>query len=362
MRKVAIVGAGVGGLVTAIALARRNIECAVYERHQRRPGDGAGLQLSPNATAVLHDLGVVLPDAVRPVGRELRRWRDDTVIGRTDLGGYGAPYLTVRRGSLIRALHDATGPGVVRSGRRCTAAGADGVLTFADGSTIRADAVVGADGLRSVVRAAVTPDRPEPSGWVAFRAVLPAAVARPFVVTDRVVVWLGPARHCVAYPIDGGRSVNLVVVAPAPAEPADGRPAGLTGWHPAVRGLIDAAARFDRRELVEGTGGGRWHRGRVVLIGDAAHAMLPFAAQGAAQAIEDAVTLAGCAGHADPFTTFDRVRRERVTRVVEASRAGLAGHHLPDGAEQRRRDRAIARTPPAALDWLYRHRAVAVSC
>jgi salicylate hydroxylase len=384
VRRIAIVGAGIGGLTAAIALTRRDVECVVVEQRPALGDDeGTGIQISPNAGAELLELGVSLDFAV-PVGhRELRRWQDGRVLGHTDLSRYDVPYLTMRRGALIGALRKAAGDSPVILGRRCVAVrddGASAVLGFDDGTAARFDAVIGADGLRSVVRGLTGSDAPRHSGLTAARAVLPKAAADRFVETDRVVVWLGPGRHCVTYPIDRDH-LNLVVVAPSLAfdgwhPPVRGliAPAGaFDGWHPPVRELIAPAGAFDGwhppvRELIALAGPMRpralhdmpplpvWHRGRVVLIGDAAHPILPFIAQGAAQAIEDAVTLAGC----PEFAGFRTLREERVGRVYAMSRAGLRVHHLPDGAEQRIRDRALAAASPDAHDWLYGHRVAAV--
>jgi len=368
---IAIVGAGIGGLTLAAALATQDIRCIVVERAPAPPDDGAGIQISPNAAAELHALGLgaVFATAVRPACREIRRWRDNTVLSRTDLQDrrYGAPYYTLRRSALVGALLDAVrrtlGPSAVHFGRRCIDVrdvGAGVVLHFDDGTALRADTAVGADGLHSTVRGLFQRDPPRHSNHLAGRALLPIGEVSSLIEPDRVVVWLGPGRHCVAYPIDGGRRLNLVVTAPAAGPPgrrAVDPLAGYAGWHPVVRGLIGLAGPIEHRPLYDRPPMPAWQRGRVALLGDAAHPMLPFTAQGAAQAIEDAVTLARCS---DDLPRYEALRRPRAERVAASARAGLTIHHLADGPEQRHRDRALASAPPNALDWLYSHRAGAV--
>jgi salicylate hydroxylase len=377
-RSIAIVGAGIGGLTAAVALARMDVRCVVYERAAGPPAGGAGIQISPNAAAELHALGLsaAFENADRPACREIRRWRDNTVLGRTDLGRvaerrYGTPYYTVRRGALVRSLlgavHRLQGPAAVRFGRRCTDIWDDGsrvVLEFDGGPVAYADAVVGADGLRSVVRRRFRDDPPRYSGHVAARAVVPMAAARPLVDPDRIVVWLGPGRHCVAYPIDRGDQLNLVFTTPSadppPASSVSGQQliAEYRGWHAAVVGLLRVAGTLDQRALYDRPAMPSWHHGRAVLIGDAAHPMLPFTAQGAAQAVEDAAMLARFVHRPDWPAGYEAARRSRVRKVAAAAHGGLRGHHLPDGAEQRRRDRMIAAAPSDALDWLYGRRPV----
>jgi salicylate hydroxylase len=379
-RRIAVVGAGIGGLTAAVALAGENVRCEVFERDASLPGAGGGIQISPNAAVVLHALGLsaAFDTAVRPEHRELRRWQDDGVIARMPLGRtaeprYPAPYYTLRRSVLCRALlaaaRRAHGPDAVRFGRRCVGVrdhGAGVVVRLDDGAEVGADAVIGADGLHSAVRGLLHPDRIRYSGHVAYRAVFPVERAPWLAGPARVLVWLGPGRHVVAYPIDGGRSLNLVATVPAPVPPAAAREvsggellAAYAGWHPAVRGLLAVAGRFDRHCLFDRPPLPSWQRGRIAVLGDAAHPMLPFVAQGAAQAIEDAGALARCVREPDGFARYEALRRERAGRVVALARAGLRDHHLPDGPEQRARDRALAGTSPAALDWLYGYRRAA---
>lgn len=361
--RIAIIGAGIGGLTTALALTRAGMRCDIYEQSGSLPGRGGGIQLAPNAMAVLRGLGVD-PAPTRPVARELRRWRTNEVIGRVALGPaaelrFGAPYGTIRRAALCRALYDALPARMVQCGRRVIDV-RDGVLHFADGSRSYADAVIGADGLHSVIRGLLHADSVRYSGHSAYRAVIPADRARWLAAPPRVVVWLGPGRHCVSYPIDGGRNLNLVATVPAPVPPSAAREvsacellAAYPGWHPAVRGLFAVADRLDQHGLFDRPPLPAWHRGRIAVLGDAAHPMLPFIAQGAAQAIEDAAVLAACIGAADGFARYEAIRRPRVERVAAAARAGLHEHHLADGPEQQLRDSRLSAAGLPDLDWLY---------
>ncbi|MFF5084883.1 FAD-dependent monooxygenase [Actinoplanes sp. NPDC000266] len=322
---IAVVGAGVGGLAAAAALRREGFSrVTVYERQAALPYEGYGIQISPNAAALLDER--MFASAARPAYRELRRWRDDSVISRIGLQRYVTPYCTMRRGDLIAALATTT----VRLGAPVCSAG-----------DLDADVVIGADGLNSAVRTAIAGDPPRESGYLAYRAVVPADL-------DRVVVWLGPDRHLVAYPI--GTGVNVVAVVP---DDGAGLEDGFAEWHAEPRRLV-AGGGFVAHSLRDRAPMPRWHSGRVVLIGDAAHPMLPFVAQGAGQAIEDAVALAQCLRHPDAFARFEAARRPRVGKVFAMSRAGLVSYHLPDGPDQRRRDRELAAAPAGALDWLYR--------
>ena len=366
MRHIVVVGAGIGGLTAALALGRAGVRCAVVERSAALPGTGGGIQIPPNASAVLHRLGLApaLAGAFRPAAREVRRWADDTLIGRTRFD-FPDPYYTVRRATLCRALLAAVrrvhGPDAVSFGLRCVGVsdrGEDVVVRLDDGTARVADAVVGADGLHSSVRAQLGTGPVRYSGHSVYRAVLPSGRAGRLAPAT-VVVWLGPGRHCVAYPVDDG-GVNLVATVPSPVPPSRVREvaagevlSAYTGWHPAVRGLIALATRLDHHGLFDRGDLSAWHRGRVVLLGDAAHPMLPFVAQGAAQAIEDAEVLASVIDRPDAFARYEAARRSRVARLAELARAGAAEYHLPDGPRQRERDSRLAAAGAAPTPWMY---------
>ncbi|WP_238015658.1 FAD-dependent oxidoreductase [Dactylosporangium sp. AC04546] len=321
---IAVVGGGIAGLTTALALTAEGLPCTVFERSDRRSAGGFGIQLAPNAGRVLDRLGLgpaLDAVAVRPVARELRRW-DGTLLARTELGEaatrrYGAPYRLLRRADLLRVLAAAF-PGPVVHGRRCIGVEEfrGGVeLRFAGGARHRATAVIGADGLHSAIRGCIAVDDERPTGFAAVRALVPADPGDE----PRIVVRLGPGGHCVTYPVGGGLG-NVVGILPADADPATffAADSPLAGGVP--------APLLDRPPLP------KWHRGRLAVVGDAAHPMLPFLAQGAAQAIEDAAAIACALRTTGGFDAFEAQRRPRVERVVAAVDAGRHGAPatLPD--------------------------------
>jgi salicylate hydroxylase len=238
--------------------------------------------------------------------------------------------------------------------------------------TLDADVAIGADGIHSAVRAAlVPPSEARFSGLSAFRCLVPAADAPAMALRPVQTLWLGPGRHFVHYPISAGRLVNVVAIVPAgdwrtESWTAEGQVADLAaafdGWDPRVLQLIQAArdtrrwALYDRQPLE------RWSQGHLALLGDAAHAMLPFFAQGAAQAVEDAVVLAGCLQGATRDTAatalqrYESIRRPRANQVQLMSRGREVRNHLPDGPEQQQRDAELARGDPLRQSaWLYGH-------
>ncbi|MCK1798564.1 FAD-dependent monooxygenase [Streptomyces sp. XM4193] len=377
--RIAVVGAGVGGLTLAAALTRAGVPCTVHEQADRLSEVGAGLQLAPNAVRLLHRLG--LADAlgrraVRPLSRDIRRWDDDRLLSRTVLGAecearYGAPYTTVHRADLHAALLAVAGDSV-RTGHRLSglAQRPDGVvLRFADGTVEEADVVVGADGIRSTVRAELTRDAPEFSGQFIYRGLVPAEAVPGAADEPRVRIWLGPGRHCVCYPVSGGRSLSFAATAPGDgrheeswtgtAEPGEAV-AAYRGWNSTVVSLLDAAGTVGRWALHDRPTLERWSTDRITVLGDAAHPMLPFASQGANQAIEDAMALAAClvrSGSDAPAAALRRyasVRAPRTGLLQKSSRERTEAMHLPDGPRQRERDTGFAGTGGLREEaWLY---------
>jgi salicylate hydroxylase len=360
--RVAIVGAGMGGLALAVALQEAGIEYQIYERAARPTEFGAGIHVAPNGVRLLSRLGLAgrLDEiGVRPVAIESRRWQDGTVLGRTPLDAefeqrYRTPYYVVHRVALHQELLRLVPPSRLHCGRACAAVtdhGDDVEIRFAEGDSVRADLVVGADGIRSTVRRAVRPDSPVYSGYVAFRGLV-RAVDAPFVFPEpRLVLWLGPERHVVSYPISTDL-INLVAVTPVPRWTHDawsvpGDPEHLRsayrGWDESVQALLGGLTAVTEWALYDQDPADTWGSGRVTLLGDAAHALLPFVAQGANMAFEDAVILASClrAGGDDvpgALRRYEDLRRPRTAGIQAEARANAVSFHLPDGPGQEARD------------------------
>lgn len=388
MDGVVVAGGGIGGLSAALALARAGLPVTLLERAPAFGEVGAGLQLGPNAMRVLAGLGVaeaVAARGFRPVAATVRLGLSGREVFRMALGPaavarWGAPYVQIHRADLVdilRAAAEAAGarlvPGQAVAGFR---GGAGLRVETAGGGEIAACALVGADGLLSATRTALFgPEAARFTGNVAWRATVPAARVPAGLAAPEATLWAGPGAHLVTYWLRGGSLLNLVAVTERadwtgegwsePGDPAALR-AAFAGWHPAVTGLLAAVetcflwALRDRAPLP------RWGRGRVTLLGDACHPMLPFLAQGAAMAIEDAAVLARCLGAPGVETEaalarYEGLRRARTARVQRGARANARLFHLRHPLA-----RAAAWAPAAAasrlapglaagrFDWLYR--------
>jgi salicylate hydroxylase len=383
MTEIAIIGGGIGGLAAAAFLHRAGLPATVYEQAAQLREVGAGVIVAPNAARLLRVLGVLDAFAERAVpletGWEFRRWQDGSVLSAEDLAVkceelYGERTYTAHRADLLDAVRRAVPAASVRLGQRCVALGRRGprhVLRFSGGETAEADVVIGADGIHSMVRAALTEPVPAAySGLCAFRALVPAGQAPSFARRPAQTLWLGPGHHLVHYPIAAGGLVNLVAFAPAGGYTTESWTATATvgellaefaGWDERLTALIRAGGTPGRWALLDRAPLTRWSSGTVTLLGDAAHPMFPFFAQGAAQAIEDGAVLARClaADPADPAAAlrrYDAVRIPRTTRLQEVSHSRAHVNHLPDGPDQRARDASFSRTDPlAASAWIYAH-------
>jgi salicylate hydroxylase len=381
--RIAIVGGGIGGLATAAFLRREGLVCTVYEQATRITEVGAGLVVAPNAARLLRRLGVLDNLRERAVqldtGWEFRGWENGTVLSSENLSAacqmlYGEHTYTAHRADLLRVLASQVPPQSIELGRKCI--GLDfrrGALRldFTDGNSVEADVVIGADGVHSVVRSAIFGVSPAAySGICAFRALVPAGTAPQFARRPAQTLWIGPDHHLVHYPVCAGEMVNLVAFAPAGDYTVESWTATATvdeflsefdGWDRRLAGLIRAAGTPGRWALLDRAPLSRWSEGGATLLGDAAHPMFPFFAQGAAQSIEDASVLAGClaGGPGNPAAAlrrYEQLRIPRTTRLQTVSHGRSRINHLPDGPEQRNRDAAFAQEDPlVANSWIYEY-------
>jgi salicylate hydroxylase len=346
---------------------------------------GAGIQISPNASRILHRLGLEEPmrrAGVRPQAIVIRRWDDGRELARQPLAdacerNFGAPYYNFHRADLLDILSAAIPDGVLHLDHRCVGLTQhpDRVeVQFQNGATADADVVVGADGIHSTVRKAIIgPESPRFSGHVAYRGLVPAERMAHLAVELAANVWWGPDHHFVHYYVGAGaRYHNWVALTPgewrveswtARGEVADAL-REFEGWHPQVRAIIGAVETTNRWALYDRDPLPRWTVGRVTLMGDAAHPMLPYMAQGAVQSIEDGAVLAKCLERADAhdlgaaLSRYEQTRKPRASRCQEGSRRNAIMYHLADGEEQRTRDANLASAATAPLPqnaWLYGH-------
>jgi salicylate hydroxylase len=364
-RTIFIAGAGIGGLTAALALARQGFRIVVLEKAERLEEAGAGLQLSPNASRVLIDLGLqprLAPRAVTPEAISIMSARSGGEIARLPLGEAataraGAPYWVVHRADLQAALQAEVidHPDIeLRLGCQFedVASHAKGLTVAHRSSATRqqelALALVGADGIWSSVRNHLFPKvQPQFSGLIAWRGTLDAAQLPREYAARRVQLWMGPNAHLVAYPISGARQINVVAVVPgtwnrpgwsAPGDIAEIKNAFASSpWPGAARMMVGAVDSWRKWALFTVPEGSEWTAGASALVGDAAHAMLPFAAQGAGMAIEDAAVLARCLGEtlreggptiAAAMQRYAQLRRSRVARMARAARSAGRIYHL----------------------------------
>ncbi len=356
---IAIVGAGIGGLTAASTLRRIGADVRIYEQASKFARVGSGIQQSPNAVKVLRGLGLeahLRRVAFYPRTSLNREWDTGALTNEYPLGReiedrFGAPHLLLHRGDLHDVLASIVPGEIIHLGKQL--AGLEetrtGVtLIFADGERAHADAVVGVDGVHSVVRETLLgPEKPRFIGRVAYRTTYPAARLGELVVEDSTK-WWGPDRHIVIYYVKPHREeIYFVTSTPEPDFEVESwsmkgdlkmlREA-YTGFHPQVQAVLAACPEVHKWALVERDPLPRWGEGRVVLLGDACHPMTPYMAQGAAAAVEDAAVLSRCLdgvdadGVAQALRRYERSRIERTSKIQLTSRLNTWMRHSTDPA------------------------------
>jgi salicylate hydroxylase len=379
--RVIVIGAGIGGIAATAGLRKLGVEVAVYERASDLGEVGAGVQIGPNGVKVLRALGLdpgLEGLAFEPTEIVSVDWQAATQRFRQPLKAiatkqFGAPYITAHRADLHRLLRAKVPDSVITLNAHCTGVSSSdrgAVATFADGSEVEADLIVGADGIRSVVRECLFGAAParftEQIGW---RAILPIELVPTRVGPDKsvrierteYVGWIGPAGHVICYPIRGGNLYNMFVgrVSTEWAEESWTAPSNkeemltaFAGWNEALLGMLSNVQHvfkwgiYDRDPLTQ------WTRGRVTLLGDAAHPMMPTLAQGASITLEDAYTFArNVARYAsDPAAALKVYESERIDR---ARRVQLQAR------DQFNNNRKQPAPPPLSRDWIFQHDATA---
>jgi salicylate hydroxylase len=370
--RISIVGAGIGGLAAAIALDRAGCDVTVFEQSRQFLRVGADINLTPNAVRALDGLGVgaaVRQHAARPTHRISRIWDSGEETSRLEMGDeaerrYGAPQLTIHRADLLAALAGVFPGDRVRFGKRAQTVTQDteGVeLKFADGSSARADVLVGADGIHSVVRTAMFgAENPRFTGVVAFRAVVPAERLAGVPNLQAFTKWWGPnpESQIVTFPLNQGRDIFIFATTAQESwhleswttqGSVEELRSFYAGFHPDARALLDACDEVLKTALYERDPLPYWSSGRLTLLGDASHPMMPFMAQGAGMAIEDGVVLArhlsavtSAAAVPAALMRYDAARLERTSKIQIGSRGN---NWLRDGGN---------------ADWVYGYDAWAV--
>ncbi|MEJ8279507.1 FAD-dependent monooxygenase [Pseudonocardia spirodelae] len=382
---VTIVGAGIGGLTLALSLQARGVGVTVLERAGELREVGAAVALSANGLRFMDELGLLgeLEEvSAQPTELIHRDWRDGRRVTAFPVGidgsyrrRFGAPYLGIHRAEFQRVLACACPEGMIRLASEVVdvESGADGAtVTLASGERVHGSVVVGADGVHSRVRSRVAPDaRPVYTGTSAFRGIVDVADMPLLPDPGAIQFWMGPDAHVLHYAIGArAEAVNFFAVLEGPtpwpggAGPTETDPGTLerafAGWAPGVVQMLTAVPQSPHWPLYTLPPLSRWADGRIVLLGDAAHTMLPHHGQGANQSIEDAVVLADLlarpgaldGGHAGAFDRYQRLRRARTRQIQRSSLVTSDLLHLPEGPAATARDERLAGLDPW-LGWIH---------
>ena len=390
--RILIVGAGIGGLIAALALLRSGCDVAVYDQAPALAELGAGIQIAANSSRLLRGLGLTADLA--KIGIEanvidLRLWNTGERFkmmehGAKTLERYGAPHYTIHRADLQNMLKDAVlreNPDALHLEAKCTGfvQTAGGVtLTLQNGKQVTGDAVIGADGIHSVVRQTLFgADKPEFTGFMAWRGLCPAEKLAPALM--RHGGWIAPTSHIFHYPVRGGAMLNIIAVVERDDWQHEGWNdrgthaeflADFPGWHADARAMIEAVETPYKWALAVRWPLAKWSVGRATLLGDACHSTLPFLAQGASMAIEDGIVLARCLAEFSDIETalkhYEVARIERTRRIVLAAvdqKDRLHSDKLKnqDTAHQHVDEKFNAQRTEELYDWIYGYKAEAVA-
>ena len=385
---VLIAGGGIGGITAALCFARHGFEVQVFEQAPEFDEVGAGIQLTPNASRVLHELGLeesLNEIAFIPKAVEMRHWKSGKMLSCNRLGAqivadYGFPYYHVHRADLMELLVEAarSQPNVAlhTNARVETIEVSDGGISLeAAGNAYHGELLVGADGIHSTVRAHLFgAEAPTFTGNVAWRGLVPAARLPRGLVHPVAGVWWGPHKHFVHYYVRGSDLVNCVCVVEKEGWEVESwnergdhaeLKADFSDWHETIQVLIDNMnpnecfkwALFDRPPMPV------WGEGQVTLLGDSCHPTLPFMAQGAAMAIEDGAVLSRCVADGDDarasLRRYESLRRNRTARIQAGSRRNAKVFHM-SGVKAWARNLAVGRAQGQMMDWQYRYNALDV--
>jgi salicylate hydroxylase len=373
--RVAIVGGGIGGLTAAISLLQAGFDVHVYEQTRLLSEVGAGINIGPNASRILIRLGLGAECdkvAFRSPFHHQRRWNDGRTLSRTPLGAeieaaFGAPHMIFHRGELHSILAKAVPVERVHLAHRCTGFEQDdrGVrIRFENGAEASADVLIGADGIHSTIRRILLGPEKLRFACRAYRGLIP--VEKVPDIPKESTSWLGPGRHLVHYFVSSGKLLNFVGhveqeawISESWTEPGrvEDLRAAYAGWHPQVQRLIDAVdetfiwAVLDRPPIAH------WSFGRVTMLGDSCHPMIPFMGQGGAQAIEDAAAMTACLLRCGndveaALKLYETVRLPRASKIQTGSWDNKAKYHMPDGPAQVARDEQMIN---GAIDGAYVH-------